>query len=255
MVDVAETRTTLQETHRRMLNAEKLAAVGKLAASVAHEMRNPLSSMKMWLYSIRKTASVDPALDRKLGIVSDEITRLESIVRNFLEFSRPPVLKRQPQCSVQLIQRTLELLGPWLETKSIRLLQHHATDLTPVLVDAEQLKQVFTNLLNNAADAMPGGGEISITSVAEPDADGSTSVVIRIRDHGQGIPDDIRPRLFEPFFTTKDDGTGLGLCIVASIMARHGGQLVLETSTPDGTTFAVRVPAAAERSNEQDPRR
>lgn len=255
MADVAETRTTLADSRNRMLNAEKLASVGKLAASVAHEMRNPLSSMKMWLYSLRKTAGAEPTLAHKYQILSDEIARLESIVRNVLEFSRSPALKLQPQSIVLVIEKTLELVHPWLETKNIRVVQHHAAGLPHVTVDAEQLRQVLTNLLHNAAEAMPAGGEISISSVAEADASGGSCVVVRIRDAGQEIPDEIRSRLFEPFFTTKDDGTGLGLCIAANIIARHGGQLVLESSTPGGSTFAVRVPIAVEKRDEQDSSR
>jgi len=243
MTDVAKTRLTLAESRSRLLSAERLASVGKLAASVAHEMRNPLSSMKMWLYSIRKTTSSDPALDRKLGILSEEINRLESIVRNFLEFSRPPAVKLQPCSVLQVMEKTLEIVHPWLDTKNIRVLQDHAHDLPQVRADPEQLKQVFANLLDNAAAAMPGGGEISISSSAEADGAGCPWIAVRIRDTGPGIPDDVRARMFEPFFTTKDDGTGLGLCIAANIMVRHGGQLILESSTSRGTTFAVRVPS------------
>jgi signal transduction histidine kinase len=123
------------------------------------------------------------------------------------------------------------------------------------MADSEQLKQVFVNLLDNAAEAMPGGGEITIWSVAETDANRSASVVVRIQDSGHGIPDDVRSRLFEPFFTTKEQGTGLGLCIAANIMAEHRGQLVLEPPTAGGSTFAVRLPIAAEKTDEQNSRR
>ncbi len=244
MSEMADTRLALTETRNRMLNAEKLAAVGKLAASVAHEMRNPLSSMKMWLHSIRKTAGAEPAMDRKFQILSDEINRLERIVRNVLEFSRPPTLTLQPCSVVDVIGRVLEIATPALEAGNIRVAQSHASELPKVMADSEQLTQVFANLLGNAAEAMPGGGEISISSTAEADDRGSSGVVVRIRDQGQGVPEDVRVRLFEPFFTTKDEGTGLGLCIAANIMARHGGQLVLESSTPRGATFAVRIPIA-----------
>ena len=254
MASVAKARTTLAESRNRMLNAEKLACVGKLAASVAHEMRNPLSSMKMWLYSIRKTARAEPTLDRKYQILSDEIIRLESIVRNILEFSRPPVLKLQPRSIVQVIVKTLEIQRPWLETKKVHVAQHHAAGLPHVMADSEQLRQVFVNLLDNAAEAMPDGGEISISSIVETDADGSANIVVRVQDAGHGISDDVRSRLFQPFFTTKEQGTGLGLCIAANILAGQGGQLTLESSTASGTTFAIRVPIAAGKSDEQDSR-
>lgn len=255
MADVAETRSTLAESRGRLLNAEKLASVGKLAASVAHEMRNPLSSMKMWLYSIRKTAGVELSLDRKYQILSDEINRLESIVRNILEFSRPPLLKPRPCSVLQVIDKTLEIQRPWLETKKIHVVEHHAAGLPQVMADAEQLRQVFVNLLDNASEAMPEGGEISISTAVEVGANGATAVVARVRDTGQGIPEDVRSRLFEPFFTTKEQGTGLGLCIAANIMAEHGGQLAVESSTGGGTTFAIRIPTAVESSDGHDSRR
>ena len=183
-------------------------------------------------------------MDRKFQIRSDEINRLERIVRNVLEFSRPPTLTLQPCSVVDVIGRVLEIATPALEAGNIRVAQSHASELPKVMADSEQLTQVFANLLGNAAEAMPGGGEISISSTAEADDRGSSGVVVRIRDQGQGVPEDVRVRLFEPFFTTKDEGTGLGLCIAANIMARHGGQLVLESSTPRGATFAVRIPIA-----------
>jgi signal transduction histidine kinase len=246
MADATKTRTALAESQNRMWNAEKLAAVGKLAACVAHEMRNPLSSMKMWLYSIRKVAGPEPALDHKYQILSDEINRLESIVRNVLEFSRPPSLRPQPHSIVRVIDKTLEIVRPWLETKQIRVVQDHAAGLPDVVADPEQLGQVFVNLLDNAAAAMPAGGTISISTIEEVDANGFAGVVVRVQDTGHGIPNDIRSRLFEPFFTTKQAGTGLGLCIAANILAAQGGRLVLESSTAGGTTFAVRLPIAVE---------
>lgn len=252
MADAAETRSALAESRSRLWNAEKLAAVGKLAASVAHEMRNPLSSMKMWLYSIRKTAA-DPALDHKYQILSDEINRLEGIVRNVLEFSRPPSPKPEPRCIRQVIDQTLEIVRPWLESKRIQVVQDHETGLPQVLADPEQLKQVFVNLLDNAAEAMPGGGEITISTARQRDAHGAPAVTVRVQDTGPGIPEEVQSRLFEPFFTTKDDGTGLGLCIAANILAAQAGQLTLESSSPGGTTFALRLPIAAERSEPTRP--
>ncbi|HEV2972759.1 MAG TPA: ATP-binding protein [Pirellulales bacterium] len=253
MSDVSDARSRLDRSHDRLMAAEKLASVGKLAASVAHEIRNPLTAIKMWLFSIQETARGNVELNRKLRIVSEETTRLESIVRSFLEFSRPPALRCQPQNVGAVIEQTLELLRLRLEEGAIGA--EHATreDLPPIMADAAQLKQVFLNLLGNAADAMTGGGEIRITATAENDADGRPMVVVRIRDTGAGMPQDVQRRIFEPFFTTKETGTGLGLCISAQVMARHGGALVLESSTDKGTTFAVWVPIAREESDGQNP--
>jgi signal transduction histidine kinase len=254
MSDVSDTRSRLERSRNQLLVAEKLASVGKLAASVAHEIRNPLTAMKMWLFSIRETVQGNAELERKLGIVSEEIARLESIVRDFLEFSRPRTLDLQPQDVAAVIDQMIELLAPRFQGEKIGITYTPRPALPPVMADAAQLKQVLLNLLGNAADAMAGGGEIRITSSAEKDADGRPMVVVRIGDTGPGMSQDIQCRIFEPFFTTKETGTGLGLCIAAQVMDRHGGGLVLESSTEKGTTFAVWMPVAAEETDAQDSR-
>jgi signal transduction histidine kinase len=255
MSDVADTRSSLEASRSRLMSAEKLATVGKLAASVAHEIRNPLTSIKMWLFSIRKGVAEDPELERKVGVVSEEVDRLESIVRNFLEFTRPPAPKLQPQSIPGLIDKTLDLCGHGIAVKKIEVRREERPPLPLVTADSEQLKQVFLNLLDNALEANPEGGVIGISAEAATEAGGRRMVVVRIRDSGPGMPDDVAQRVFEPFFTTKDDGTGLGLCIAAGIMARHGGRLVLESTSPSGTVFAVWTPAAGEENREQDPGR
>jgi signal transduction histidine kinase len=254
MSDVSDTRSRLERSHNQLFVAEKLASVGKLAASVAHEIRNPLTAMKMWLFSIRETVQGNAELERKLGIISEEIARLESIVRDFLEFSRPRTLDLQRQDVAAVIDQTLELLGPRFQAEKIGITCTARPVLPPVMADAAQLKQVLLNLLGNAADAIAGGGEIRITSNAEKDADGRPMVVVRICDTGSGMSQDIQRRIFEPFFTTKEKGTGLGLCIAAQVMDRHGGGLVLESSTEKGTTFAVWMPVAPEETDAQDSR-
>ncbi len=120
------------------------------------------------------------------------------------------------------------------------------------MADADQFKQVLINLLDNAVEATNEDGEIQISINTACEADDRTMVVVRVRDSGQGMPQDVRERIFEPFYTTKENGTGLGLCIAVQIMARHGGRLVLESSTERGTAFAVWIPIAREESHEQN---
>ena len=244
MTDVTDTRTTLERSRGRLREAERLASVGKLAASVAHEIRNPLTSMRMWLFSIQKEVGGEPALDHKFEIVSEEIRRLENIVRNFLEFSRPPELTLRVESISRLLDETLELAEPRIVDRKIRLVRDDAPNLPPVLVDREQLRQVLINLLNNATEATSESGRISVAARAESDPDGRTMVVVRVSDTGVGMLEEVRQRVFEPFFSTKDEGTGLGLCIAARIMARHEGRLVVESSSEAGTTLAVYLPAA-----------
>jgi len=246
MSDVADARTTLEHSRQELRDAEKLASVGRLAAGVAHEIRSPLTSMKMWLFSLQKEVGGDPARDRKFEIVAEEVRRLEDIVRDFLEFSRPRELNARVLPIAAVLDRTLELVGARMVGRKIALVREDAADLPPVLADAEQLRQVLINLLNNAVEAAGERGRIRVAATAESAADGRRMVVVRVSDDGPGMSNEVRPRIFEPFFTTRDDGTGLGLCIAAQIMARHEGRLVLESSAGAGTTFAIHIPAAPE---------
>lgn len=253
MCDVSDARSALEENRRRLMNAEKLATVGKLAAGVAHEIRNPLTAVKMWLFSIRKAVGDEPDLDHKCEVISEEITRLERIVCNFLEFSRPPAPKLEAISVSLLIDKTLGLFGHQIEEKGLHLVRRGDEQVLPVRADGEQLKQVFVNVLDNAVEATAERGEIRIVVDAAGGAGDRSMVVVRIQDTGRGIPQDVCERIFEPFYTTKDDGTGLGLCIAAQIMARHNGRLVLESSTDRGTTFAVWIPTVRKETHEQNP--
>ena len=252
MSDVSDARTALDDNRRRLLNAEKLATVGKLAAGVAHEIRNPLTAIKMWLFSIRKAVGDNPELDRKFEIVSEELTRMDKIVSNFLEFSRPSALKQEAQSVSTLVHRTLELFSHRIEEKKLRLVHHDAERLPSVMVDADQFRQVLNNVLDNAIEATSVGGEIQVSVAKEHRTSDQLMVVVRVHDNGKGISQDVGEKIFEPFYTTKDDGTGLGLCIAAQIMAKHGGSLVLESSTIRGTTFAVWIPLARKDFHEQN---
>jgi signal transduction histidine kinase len=178
------------------------------------------------------------------------MTRLETIVRNFLEFARPPALKRQPESVSLLLGKTLQLVRPPIEAKRISLVCDNPDGLPPIMADRQQIEQVFINLLNNAAEATSAGGEIRVSVAASAVGDAGGMVAVRIRDTGSGMPPDVQSRVFEPFFTTKESGTGLGLCIAAGIMARHEGRLVLESSSERGTTFAVHIPVARVESHE-----
>ena len=250
MSDAADTRTALEQTRNQLMNAQKLASVGKLAASVAHEIRNPLTAIKMWLFSLQKAIGRDDELDRKFRMISEEVARLESVVRNFLEFSRPPTLQMEPHPLSLLLDKTLDLFSHRITEKKIQVVRDDSPSLPPVRADADQLKQVFINLLDNAAAAIVEGGTIHLSTVAVTDPGRLPMVVVRIRDTGSGMPEEVSKRIFEPFYTTKEDGTGLGLCIAARIMARHQGRLVLESSTPQGTSFAVWIPATQVQDNE-----
>jgi signal transduction histidine kinase len=240
MDDVSSTRAHLERSEQKLQISERLATVGKLAASVAHEIRNPLSAIKMWLFSIRRTVG-NAELDPKFDIISAELVRLERVVRDFLQFSRPPEIRASRQRPDVLLDQTLNLLHLKCEDENIRLQVVLRDDLPEVSVDPEQMRQVFLNLLNNAMQAMPAGGVIGLEArLAEHH--GKRFVRITVTDQGEGMSDDVQARLFEPFFSTKEEGSGLGLCIAARILERHGGRLTLEGSGASGTSFAIWLP-------------
>jgi signal transduction histidine kinase len=246
MEDVSATRADLERSQQQLEVSERLATVGKLAASVAHEIRNPLSAIKMWLFSIRR-ATGNAELEPKFDIISEEVQRLERIVRDFLQFSRPPEINASPQSLAAMLNETLQLLQLKLDDANIRVEQQISPALPDVLADPEQIRQVYLNVVNNALQAMPQGGPVEVAAARET-WQGQPFVKVSIADHGGGLPPEIQARLFEPFFSTKDEGTGLGLCIAARIMERHGGRLTLESTSDHGTTFAVWLPVAQSAS-------
>lgn len=254
MSDMADTRSNLERSRNQLLQSEKLASVGRLAASVAHEIRNPLASIRLCFNYMQMKLGESAGLNQEFGIVSEEFSRLDGILKSFLEFSRPPALKPQPHCIRSLLDKTLALVGHQIAEKNLHLLREDAPGLPQVMADPEQLKQVVLNLVKNAAEATPEGGEVCVSTQLDDNGEHSM-VVVRVENTGPPIPEDVRQRIFEPFFTTKKEGTGLGLCICARIMAAHGGRLVLESSNDQGTAFAVQIPVAqqAEKEHDQTP--
>jgi signal transduction histidine kinase len=242
MSDVADARSTLKQSRERLLHAEKLASVGKLAASVAHEIRNPLTSIKMWLFWLRNRTRPDAEVLEGFDTVAHEIDRLEHVVRNFLEFTRPPPLNLHPCWLADLIDAAAQLMAHRLSECKIAFQRATTCPDCQVMADPEQFKQVLINLLDNAVDAMPAGGRIEVAVDRETDRTGAPMALVRVSDSGAGVPADVATRIFDPFFSTKEEGTGLGLCIAANIMARHNGRLALQNDAGRGATFAVWLP-------------
>jgi len=243
MSDMTRTRTDLKESQGRLVAAEKLAAVGRFAAAATHEIRSPLTSMKMWLYQLKQSVSGQPEAAHACAVLEGELSRLEDLATSFLQFSRPPSLKLGTHCVSEIVGRTLELARHRMEERDVRLVRAVESGMPPVRADAHQLRQVLLNLLTNAADATPRGGVVRVSESFEPGGNGHPEVVVRIGDEGPGIPDSVRERLFEPFVTTKPNGTGLGLAVASSIVAQHGGRIVLEDQEGPGAVFAVRLAA------------
>jgi len=247
--EVAEMRSRLSLSQRRLLDAEKLASVGKLAASVAHEIRSPLTALRLRVFSVQKALG-DQYRQKDFELISEEITRLDNIVGDFLEFARPRKLTLET-CDVRLLlDKTVELVSYRLEAAHITLECQYDQNLPKVRADSQRLKQVFVNLLNNAMEALRDGGTVQITAQAEQKSDGNSIVQILVHDSGRGIAPEVQDCMFDPFFGTKADGTGLGLWIAKRIMTEHHGDIELAESTASGTTFSLWLPVAGEESDE-----
>jgi signal transduction histidine kinase len=243
---IAPLRLRLTESQAIIARQEKLASLGVLAAGVAHEIRNPLTAIKFRLFSLKKSLAAPAQEDA--DVITGEISRLERIVKDFLEFARPsePELVAIP--AQRIIQEAHDLLRPQLEKSAIKL-EMEASEPVWVRADVQQIKQVLINLIQNSADSIGRDGVITLR-VSEPSGPGRNgadkTVVMEVSDTGKGIPPEVQKRLFDPFFTTKAGGTGLGLPIAARIVEKHGGKLQYQTAHNRGTTFRVILPQTGE---------
>lgn len=235
-------RRQLAETGAALEHAQKLASLGVLASGVAHEIRNPLTAIKARLYTHQKLLPAGTQEHEDCDFIGEEITRLERIVRDFLQFARPSDPRLADVAPAALLREVRELLAPELSESSIDLALDGAVD-TSVQADAQQIKQVLINLVRNAAESIDRGGTVTLRArESRLAARGRRAVAIEVEDSGKGISSDVQKRLFDPFFTTKPSGTGLGLSIAARIVEKHGGALEYSTQPGRGTTFRILLP-------------
>ncbi|MCB2188524.1 MAG: PAS domain S-box protein [Deltaproteobacteria bacterium] len=250
LVDLGQGRLTLgicrDISERLNLEAqarehERLAYLGQLTASLSHEIRNPLSAIKMNLQILCRNLEVDGFDRRRLDITASEVGRLEEVMRQLLDTVRPMRLEPVPVDLASLARTGLDLLEPRLRENQLAVRQRHARNLPPVLGDAASLQQAWQNLLFNALDASPPGGVLTVWT-RKGRAQGVSFLELGVRDQGPGIAPADLPLLFKPFFTRKQQGTGLGLLNVKRVMEAHGGEVTVRTRPGQGATFALRLP-------------
>lgn len=234
----------LRQSQRAMEQREKLSSLGVLAAGVAHEIRNPLTSIKARLFTQQSLlADRSEALEDNV-FITEEISRLEKIVADFLAFARPSEPQMISLPATQSFRDLEALFRPALSKANIQLKTEFEAD--PVLqADPAQLKQVLINLVRNAAESIGRDGVITLrtrTEVRPRAKPPATVAILEVEDTGEGIPPEVQKRLFDPFFTTKPSGTGLGLSIAARILEKHGGTLEFKTEPKRGTTFRLVLP-------------
>ena len=240
--DVYQTHTELQKSRETLLQSEKMALVGKLAAGMAHSIRNPFTSVKMRMFSLGRTLKLTETQKDDLDVISQEIRHIDTIVQNFLEFSRPPKLKMQMVSPSIIVDLVIQLLEHRLNSYEVRIEVIRKRPLPPISADPEQLKEVLVNLVVNACEAMKKGGQIVISEEETIERPTGKIVVIRVSDDGPGIPGPLADKVLQPFFTTKEEGTGLGLSIASRIIEEHGGRLNLTSTEGKGTTFTITLP-------------
>ncbi len=239
--EIDQTQSELTKSREHLLQAEKMALVGKLAAGMAHSIRNPFTSVKMRLFSLERSLNLTETQKDDLKVISEEIRHIDTIVQNFLEFSRPPKLKMQQISPSTVVDLALQLLEHRLKSydASIDVVRHYP--LPDIQADPEQLKEVIVNLVVNSCEAMEKGGKITIQEEAFLESPKKVAV-IRLTDTGPGIPATIIDKIFQPFFTTKEEGTGLGLSIAARIVEEHHGRLEVTSTEGGGATFIITLP-------------
>ncbi len=237
----------LKNTQQELLESEKLASIGKMAATISHEIRNPLAAIKNSAGIFKRHARLAPDDEELLDIIGKEINRLDTIISDFLEFAKPHPLQRTQIDLHELIDETVALLDHSKAGCPLRIARVFDPLLPRISGDANAIKQVLWNVLINAAQAMPEGGAITIqTAYVQPsEAGGTGETAIAISDTGPGISAETAKRVFQPFFSTKSKGTGLGLSIVERTVKQHGGSVTLKSDVGRGTTVSIRIPASA----------
>ena len=241
---LAEANRNLQRAEAAVRRSERLAALGQLTAGLAHELRNPLGTMKASAEVLVK--NLPPGEENEVvrelaGYIAAEVDRLNSLITRFLDFARPLELERRPAEITEVIDRAVEQLRRHQPDLDVTVFKNYSPDVPPVPIDAQLMERVFYNLLENAAQATPPGGAVTIKT--RPVKGG---VEIAVIDRGSGIPPENLESIFNPFFTTKSGGTGLGLAIVSKIVDEHGGRMAVESEVGQGSVFRLWLPAEAE---------
>ncbi|HUS37057.1 MAG TPA: ATP-binding protein [Verrucomicrobiae bacterium] len=246
---IAPMRTTITESRATIERQEKLASLGVFAAGIAHEIRNPLTAIKVRLFSLKQNHQAGSPEHEDVQVIDSEIDRLEGIVREFLQFARPADPDLQDVPVKMLFQPIQQLLERDLAQKGIALEANGENDHV-VRVDPNKFKQVLLNLVQNGAESIKGPGKVVLRSQLSTRllrGRMRSVMLIRVSDTGAGISAEQQKRLFDPFFSTKEKGTGLGLPIAARIVEKHGGALECQTTPGKGTTFTIILP----RDNEK----
>ena len=235
---IAERTRELQEAQAHVLHQEKMAAFGLLAAGIAHEVGNPLTSISSLIQMLERRDQ-DRYTKEKLTLISGQLDRIQTTLRELVNFSRPASTARSRVSIAEVVQEALHIAKYYKRTKGRRIEMSVPGHLPAVMGVRDQLVQVFLNLILNAIDATDTGGHILVRAEMEDDC-----LIVHVKDDGVGIAAEHLPRLFQPYFTTKKHGTGLGLFVTRKLLIDHGGDIDVISRPGEGTRFRLRLPAA-----------
>ena len=239
--DLLKTREQMEEANRKLIQAEKLASIGRLSATIAHEIRNPLTSVKLNIQKVAQNEHLDEVEREHLNITQEGIGQIERFIKELLNFTRVADLNVERFSIIQILDESLKMIADCFKQKKIILDKKYADQLPQVLVDGDKIRQVFMNILRNACEAVEDGGRISLSlSTVQKETGGN--VRVKISDNGCGIPEKDWETIFEPFFTTKPSGFGLGLSNARKILEQHKGVIQVVKKRGRGAVFEILIP-------------
>jgi len=232
----------LKQTRSKLLQAERLRALGQLAAYVAHEVRTPIGSLRLMAGEAEERLDDAKFRGMFLETVREQSGRINDIVSGLLDYARPSILQLVPLDIHDILEACVSLLDGSRAEAGVTLTKDYVTDLPLVVADGEKLKQVFCNLIQNAMDAVARSESKCVTLTTS--VHGADQVVVKVSDTGPGVPEEAQASVFDPFFTTRNEGTGLGLAISAKIVSEHGGSIDVKSPAGQGATFTVALPVS-----------
>jgi len=219
------------------IQSERLAFTGRIAASIAHEIRNPLGNVSMSVKQLKGAFTEDSPWAKHIEVIIRNTDRINFLITELLNCARPPKLNIQPHDIHDILENILDLIKTKIGLQPIIVSKSFSPQIPQINVDKEQINRAFSNVMINAVESMPDGGEMAIITKVEGDF-----LVVKIQDTGEGIPEEDIIRIFDPFFSTKSSGIGLGLSTTYGIIASHDGTITVESKSKKGTVFAISLP-------------
>jgi signal transduction histidine kinase len=240
------TRKRMEEANKKLIQAEKLASIGRISAGIAHEIRNPLTAVKLNIQKLFQSGRLDEIEKEHLSLSQEGIVQMEKFIKDLLDFTRASELNLNRFSIEQILDESIKIVADSLELKKIVLEKDYEPGLPKVLVDGDKMRQVFLNVLRNAYETAEEGGRIKVSLSLLKDESGK-KIKVEIADNGSGIPPEKREIIFEPFYTTKSSGIGLGLANARKIIEQHKGSIKVKDDFKPGACFEILIPCEGEK--------